>query len=521
MTDPTSSANGAHYNSRLLTSMLAETDAPAFHIGNQTWSRAQFAQHSRRLAAGLAAAGVQPGDRVALHLENGPEIMVAYLACFRIGAIAVAMYPRYEGAELESMLRRIRPAIYIGHPTLYQRVEPIAADVLSPSRRFVVGGSADGSARPWTILHQATPAAPHRDVDAHAPAVLIATSGTTGQPKLVAHSQASLAGLAKKAPFREIRPGQRMAFSLQMSQMSGLSHIMGGLFNDAMMVVVDPIDTAGMLDTIQKQHCTYLAAVPAVLKQIIGLQRREPRDVNSLRFCIALADVCEPSLQSAFEAVFGLPLRTMWSSTEAAGSLTYGLLPGAVSRLVPGTELRLVDADGRKVMHRERGEMLLRADNVALGYWRGPGEWGGFPDGWCPTGDLMRNDKDHNLWFEGRVKDLIERNRVKISPVEVERALARHPAVADAGVTSRPDPILGHRVVALAQLADGTNPDRLDDIRQSMIKHLTADTMPDGIAAVSKVPRTPAGKLDRKELAISGASEVCNCSVRVGQKDIR
>ena len=481
-----------------LNDLIVPSERLAFVKDGESWSRARLTAEAARLATGLAGIGVQPGDRIALHLRNGPEIALAYLACFRLGAIAAPLNLRFKTAELEDMLRRLRPAAYIGHADLYRLVAPIETGVLGAAVRYVVGEPEAGLAQRWTLLHRDQAMGVLADPDPDEPALLLSTSGTTGQPKLVAHSQATLASTATRLMSVHIRAGDVVAFFLPMVHASGLLMFLTSLLGGASLVMLDANDPDGILDAIEAHSCTYLMALPTTLAHLMNCQRHRPRNVSSLRLCLSGADVCLPGQQEEFPSLFGVPLRNFWASTEGAGSFTYGLQPGAVSRPVPGVEIRLVDAEDRPVARGVPGEMLLRGPHIALGYWTGPGEWGGFTDGWYRTGDIMREDAEGNFWFISRAKDLIVRGGSNISPVEVEQVLASHPGVRDAAVVGVPDPLLGQKVVGFVQLAEGVP---LEEILHAASVQLADYKLPERLLPVASIPRNGLGKIDRVQLA--------------------
>ncbi len=486
-----------------------EKDAKtALIIGKDRWSRARLAREGDEFAAALHQAGVRPGNRVVLHLEAGPEIVLLYLACFRLGAIACPMYPHYKPAELEAMFRRLRPVLYVGHNELHGKIAGVDESVLPAEARFVVDPGENPSARSWSCLLGSSLPVPKADVDLDAAAVLLATSGTTGEPKLVAHSQASLAAYARRLAFREIRAGQVIAYTLELAHMPGIGHVLACLHHGATLVVVDRADPGAILDSIEAERCTYLAAVPRLHGKLAEHQRERARDVSSLQFCISLADACPPDIEQAFAAVFGLPLRSTWSSTEAAGSLTYGLQTGNVSRPTPGIEVRLVNDHDQPVAPGIAGEMMLKGDNVMLGYWKGPGEWDGLDAGWFRTGDLMREDDMGGLWFEGRGKDIIVVAGDNVSPVEVERVLAGHPAVRDVGVVGLEDAVTGQQVVAAVVLAEGYSEEIMQDILQTTSSQLADFKVPRRLLPVPVLPRSPAGKINRKQVVSFFAQDV-------------
>ncbi|HTW72315.1 MAG TPA: class I adenylate-forming enzyme family protein [Acetobacteraceae bacterium] len=475
-------------------------DNIAFIHGNQEWRRGQLARLAMRIATGLQEAGVRAGDRVLLHLRNGPEIAGCYLACFQLGAICVPLNLRFKSIELDALVRRVRPTIYIGEPDLYRLITSIDADVLGPNARFVVGEAADGFAQSWTKL--LTNGAPSRLAipDASLPAVLLSTSGTTGQPKFVTHSLTSLTCGASQLIHAGPQKGDINAFFLPMVHGSGLFFLLASLLVEAPMIMLNAGDSDGILDAIECHRCTYMVGMPTMLAHIMARQRVQRRNVESLRICLAGGDVCLPGQQERFEELFGVPLRSFWAATEAPSTFTYGLRPGPVSRPVPGVEIRLVDSEGRSVSRGTPGQAFMRGPHVALGYWKGPGYWDAFPDGWFPTGDLMQEEEDGHFLFITRVKDVIVRGGSNISPVEVERILTAHPAVRDAGVVGTPDRLLGQKVVGFVQLADGQGDDQLQQILRDISSQIADYKLPEELQSVPEIPRNSLGKIDRARL---------------------
>jgi len=168
----------------------------AFIVGDDKWKYGWLAAQAERLARGLAGRGIQKGDRIALHMPNRPEFVVAVYACFHIGAIAVPLNNRLEAVELKPLLERLRPALYIGDANLYGKVEAIDGSILPREKRFVAGHMReDKGVRRWASLLSEGSAPLPIAADVHSPAVLLATSGTTGVPKFVIHTQATLAAL--------------------------------------------------------------------------------------------------------------------------------------------------------------------------------------------------------------------------------------------------------------------------------------------------------------------------------------
>lgn len=475
-------------------------DNIAFVHGDQEWSRERLAGLATRIATGLQEAGVRAGDRVLLHLRNGPEIAACYLACFQLGAICVPLNLRLKSVELDALIRRAQPTLYIGEPDLYHLIASIDTEVLGANARFVVGEATGGSAQSWTKLLTNGAASRLATPDASSPAVLLSTSGTTGQPKFVTHSLASLACGASQLIHAGPAKGDINAFFLPMVHGSGLFFFLASLLVDAPMIMLNAGDPDAILDGIERHRCTCMFGLPTMLAHIMARQGAQRRNVGSLRICVAGGDVCLPGQQERFEELFGVPLRSLWAATEAPSTFTYGLRSGPVSRPIPGAEIRLLDSDGRPVSRGTPGQAFMRGPHVALGYWKRPGYWDAFPDGWFPTGDLMQEEEDGHFRFVGRVKDLIVRGGSNISPVEVERILAAHPAVRDAGVVGAPDGLLGQKVVGFVQLADAGGGNQLQKILRDIGSQLADYKVPEELLSVPEIPRNGLGKIDRAQL---------------------
>ena len=168
----------------------------AFAIGGDRWKYARLAEQAERVARGLAGRGIRKGARIALHMPNRPEFVVAVYACFHIEAVAVPLNNKLRTAELKPLLEQLRPALYIGDANLYRLVEEIDCSILPQEKRFVVGDMKEvKGVQPWTSLLNNGSAPLPATADIHSPAVLLATLGKTGVPRFVTHTQATLAAL--------------------------------------------------------------------------------------------------------------------------------------------------------------------------------------------------------------------------------------------------------------------------------------------------------------------------------------
>jgi long-chain acyl-CoA synthetase len=283
---------------------------------------------------------------------------------------------------------------------------------------------------------------------------------------------------------------------------SGLFTFLLSVNCGAPMVMVERFDPDVVLDRIEAHGCTSMPGLPFMYDALLEHQRKQPRNVSSLRHCVCGGDVCPIQLQVEFEAAFGAPLRNIWAATEVVGALMEGLRPGPVTRIAPGAQVRLVDDEGKDAPRGEVGELLVRGPYVTVGYWIGPDRIDDATrDGWYPSGDLMWQGEGDELWFVGRKKELIIRGGSNISPVEVERVLLSHALVEEAAVFGVPDPVLGQRVAAVVRLSNGAGDAALRDILRDTRQRLADYKAPERLLAVDRVPRNALGKVDRRAAA--------------------
>jgi len=482
----------------------------AFIFHEEVWTYERLAAEAERLARGLAAHGVEPGDRVALHMMNRPEMVVAYYACFKLGAIAAPLRTAFTFAELAPMLQRLKPALYIGEIDLYKNVAPVDASILAPDRRFIVNGTfEEHGVQPWEALFdEATDANLSSSPAQYKPAVLINTSGTTGQPKFVVHTPTTLSEsvdlVIKHWGFSN---DDVMIESLPLAHSSGLFSFLSYIQFGAPFVLLEGFDADSVLDSIERHRCTWCVGFPAQYAALLECQRARPRDLASLRICLTGADACPIDLQERIPSILGAPLYNIWGATEVIGSLTFGLQHGPVARIVKGARIRLIDENGADVADGEAGELLVRGVNVFAGYWNDPqATEESLKGGWYHTGDLMRRGEGDDLWFVSRKKDIIIRGGTNISPVEVEQALvAAHPGVEQAAVVGIPDAVLGQRVFGFVTLAKGMRDTIVSEILGNVATRLASYKIPEGLRIVDELPRNALSKVDRNMLQTMAA----------------
>ena len=481
----------------------SEPEGTAFVFQGDVWTYRRFAEEVERIAGGLAASGVKAADRVVLHMTNRPEMLVAYYACFRVGAIAAPLNTAYKLAEIAPMVQRLRPALYVGEASLYPNVAPIDTEILPRDKRVIVddAGATPGE-QSWEALKQSPPAVLSMPLS-NEPAVFINTSGTTGLPKFVMHTPDTLAATTQLLCKYSGLSGDDVVVSpLPLAHASGLFCSMSFILAGVPFIMLPVRGADLVLDSIERYRGTWLLGIPFQYAALLDAQQTTPRDLSSLRICLTGADTCPIDLQKRVTAAFGAPLYNMWGASEIVGQLTFGLQPGPVIRVTADAQIRLVDDNGIDVTHGEAGELLIRGKNMFVGYWNDPaGTAQALKGGWYHTGDLMRRGDGDELWFVSRKKDIIISGGANIAPAEIEAALvASHPAVEEAGVVGMPDLVRGQRVFGFVALAPGATDDVIGEILESVAGQLANYKVPEGLRVINALPRNAVGKVDRRAL---------------------
>nr|BFE35740.1 AMP-binding protein [Actinomadura rugatobispora] len=440
-----------------------------------TWE--ELHRRSGQLAGALAARGLGTGDRLCLALRNTPEFVLGALAAWKLGAVPVPM--RWDLPDWE--LARVR--------------EVIDAKV-----------HLDPSDIAWI---RATAGDPVPDLpDAVSPQVFgICSSGSTGTPKVIMTERPALFDERRVVPFAALwQPIPRPETILVPAPMyhtngfSTLNNLLGG----ERLVVMEKFDAARVVDLIERHRVSTFTATPTMLQRIADLPGIEGRDLSSLQWILQGAAPMPPSLVRRWAGLIG-PERIFmaYGMTEGFGLtalrgdewLTH---EGSVGRGFQGTELRILDAEGRDLPAGEIGTVYLRSA-IGGGYsYRGKAKRAAATeDGFHTAGDVGYLDEEGYLYLKDRAVDMIITGGANVFPAEVEAALIDHPGIADVVVIGLRDPEWGRRVHAVVEPADhGAPPDAAEVIAYAKGR-LAAYKVPKTVEFVDAVPRSAATKVSR------------------------
>ena len=491
-TVPLSTLHEGPLSLRLHAAASKAPDKIAIASDKERISYRTFDEEARRLAHRLISAGVAPGDRVALHMLNGVDLAVSYFGCFYAGAIAVPINTRFKAREIGYVLSHSGASLYLGQPELRSEVAPIRS---APHgvREFVFDVRRFSAANETPLVRPLPPAATDEA------AVILYTSGTTARPKGVTHSHRT-ALIAARAD--GVVGADVSAVVTPMAHMAGFVVLLGAIDAGATAVMSARFDADQLLDDIASYRCTRLMAMPVMYQALCAAQLAKPRDVRSLRHCLAGGDNVSPTLKTTFAQAFGCPLFEIYGSTElgmiAANWSLAERLRGSCGSAMPDVELALADAT--RDAHGATGECIVRSSSMMIGYWDDPDATAvAVKDGWFYTGDLLRQDRVGNLWFEGRRKEIIVHGGSNVSPQEVEAVLYQHPGVSEAGVVGAPDARCGERVVAFVSRSPGERVEAAELIA-FVGERLSAYKTPEQIIFLEVLPKSPVGKIQRRAL---------------------
>lgn len=489
-------------------------DAPALADGESvhaTWG--QFALRAASGATGLRTDfGLNPGDRVAVVMDNRPEYLEAMFAIWHAGLVAVPVNARLHRDEIAYILEASGSSVAVtdaGHAddveSLVGTAASLAAVVVAPGER-------------WTRLLAAA-ASPIVDRRAEDPAWLFFTSGTTGRPKGATLTNRSLLMMALSyfADIDQVSAEDSILHAAPLSHgsgMYGLPHVARGA------VSVTPssggVDGAEIAALLERWPGLSFFAAPTMVKRLAGDEAITGAELSNLKTIIyGGAPMYLADLEEALD-VFGPRLAQIYGQGETPMTITALSKADHADRSNPrwrerlqsvgfprtDVEVRVVDDDGQELPTEEIGEVVVRGDVVMTGYWQQPEATAeALRDGWLHTGDVGSFDADGYLTLRDRSKDLIISGGMNIYPREVEEALLRHPGVGAVAVVGRPDEEWGESVVAFVVTAAGTsNSPTVEDLDRTCLDHIARYKRPKDYRFVDGLPTNNYGKVVKREL---------------------
>jgi acyl-CoA synthetase (AMP-forming)/AMP-acid ligase II len=488
-------------------------------VDDESMTFAEWDGRANQLARGLIAAGIEPDDRVAVHvgMENALRWLVAYTAVHRAGGVAVPLNPRLAPAEVGRMLTHCGARGVVADGALVAQDAALARGAGDgPPLAVVVDATRDGAPPqaaapghgpqviPWdeALFQPADPIQVPRHEDDLAD--ILYTSGTTGHPKGVAvrHVNASM--------FGDVPPsfsGGSWFHCSPMCTFAGLAFVYNPMKLGLRGIFLPRFDAGRWIEVVEAERPVAVFLVPAMTHLLLDHPRFEEADLSSIVICsIGSAPLAPFVIERLQDKMPDAMISNNYGMTEA-GSV-YCLTPkgeavkrpGSVGQPAPPAVVRIVDEEGNELPAGEVGEVRFQIPGRPREYFGDPEATAAtWVDGWLVTGDLGRVDEDGYLYIVGRSKDVIIRGGNNVHAADVEHVIAAHPAVAEVAVVGAPHPVLGEDVVAFVVLRPGKDVG-VDDLRRHCLDVLADYKVPRQWHFVGELPRNVTGKVVKPEL---------------------
>lgn len=455
-------------------------DTPAF-VGpaGEVTTYAELHLRSERVAGGLRARGVRAGEVVVLRLPSDIHYVLAYLGAARIGAVTAGINPRLAEQEQDALVDLAGPALVLHDPDEVQALE--AAPVSAPDP---------------------LPDDPDRDV------AIVFTSGTTGLPKGAVFTNRQLHAVTEIDVQHRWGGGSHMVASTQFAHVGFMTKLPWYLRLGSTTHVLDRWRAGEVLRLVSEHRMPSIGGVAPQIALMLRSPESRTLDFSSVRSIIVGGGPSSPALVAEARQRFGAAYSIRYSSTESGGCGTGTALDAddeealhTVGRPRPGIEVAIREGDDA-VPPGAVGEVCIRSDAVMDRYWRDDeATAASIRDGWLHSGDLGRLDDRGLLRLVGRSKEMYIRGGYNVYPVEVESAIADHPAVADVAVVGVPDDVMGERGMAVVVPLDPADPPTLDQLCDHARGRIATYKLPEELRVVDALPLTPMHKLDRRALA--------------------
>ncbi|MGW6951286.1 FadD3 family acyl-CoA ligase [Streptomyces xanthophaeus] len=507
-------------------------DHEAVVDGRTRISYAQLGERVERAAAACIAAGVEPGDRVAVWAPNTLEWIVSALGAVTAGAVLVPLNTRFKGAEAAYVLQRSRTRLLFVTGTF------LGTSYVASLRRAAAEGPGSGPLPALPLLEQVVvladdapesfrtwkdflaggdriPAAAVREraasIPSDAPSDIIFTSGTTGSPKgaVITHAQ-SLRCYAVWSELAGLREGDRYLIVNPFFHTFGYkAGIIACLMRGATMVPQPVFNVDTVLANIAAERISVLPGPPTLHQSLLDHPQRDHHDLTALRLVVTGAAVVPLQLVERLRGELHIAtVLTAYGLSEASGIVTMcrrgdpaEVIAATSGRAVPGTEVRITDRHGAAQPHGTAGEVWVRGHHVMSGYFEDPAETAKAitPEGWLRTGDVGVLDADGNLRITDRIKDMFIVGGFNAYPAEIEQLIGLHPDIADVAVIGITDPRLGEVGKAYAVRRPGSTL-TADDLIAWSRREMANYKVPRTVEFVTELPRNASGKVLKREL---------------------
>jgi long-chain acyl-CoA synthetase len=486
----------------LVRSAEASPDRPAVKLDDVTLTYSLLEASTRHVAGLLEQRGVRAGDRVGVMLPNVPHFAVLYYGILRVGAVVVPMNP---------LLKQREVAYYLGNSgaKLIFVWELFAAEAEAGAKEAGAEVVVVDNAGFVELVGSAPAADGMADCAPDDTAVILYTSGTTGQPKGAELTHANLDSniTVSVEEIVHITPDDVVFGGLPLFHVFGQTCGLNAAIKAGACITLLPrFEPGKALEILVRDRVTIFEGVPTMYVALVNYPDRGMFDLSALRLCVSGGAAMPVEVMNAFEKEFGCVVLEGYglSETSPVASFNYPdkRRAGSIGTPIPGVEFRIVDDNDHDVPDGEPGEIAIRGHNVMKGYWNKPEETAkAMRDGWFHTGDVARRDEDGFYFIVDRKKDMIIRGGYNIYPREIEEVFYEHPAIAEAAVIGVPHDSLGEEVAAVVALKPGESATE-DELRDYAKGKVAAYKYPRTVKIVDSLPKGPTGKILKREIRL-------------------
>jgi len=486
-------------------------DAPALTWKTARWSYAELAGAAAATAAFLQTRGRLRGDHIALLFRNSPHYVAAYYGVLAAGCVTVPLNPHEHAQVLTRQMEHCQARMLLGDPAHPEWTEVSELAHANGVEAIEIPSEDDAGSFKRYLRQMGGAAAAHETIqDVEATATIIYTSGTTGRPKGVMLSHRNLAAnTASIVHYLGLLPDDRGIAVLPFQFSYGNSVLHTHLAAGAELLLEDSIAYPhAVLQRMADHGVTGFAGVPSTFALLLSRCELTAYDLSRLRYLTqAGGPMPKANILRLKAQLPNARLFVMYGQTEAAARLSYlppGRLDdklGSVGIAIPGVELAVLRPDGTKANPNEVGEIAAQGPNVMKGYLKDPeGTREALSGGWLHTGDLGHFDDDGFLYIDGRAIEMIKVGAFRVSPQEVEEAIAALPGVVEVGVTGIPDELLGQAIKAVLVMKEGATLD-VRTVKAHCRQNLAMYKVPKIVEFAGALPYTATGKVRRLGLA--------------------
>ncbi|GAE25824.1 acetyl-coenzyme A synthetase [Halalkalibacter wakoensis JCM 9140] len=484
---------------------------------NEQYTFSDMKKFSNKAGNVLRDAGVVKGDRVFIFMPRSPELYFSVLGAIKLGAIVGPLFEAFMEGAVKDRLEDSEAKVLVTTPALLERV-PVD-DLPNLETVFIVDETfeeKDGYLNLLTRLNGASEDLDVEWVDREDGLILHYTSGSTGKPKGVLHVHNAMLQHYQTAKWvLDLKDDDVYWCTADPGWVTGTSY---GIFGPWLVGVTNVIrggrfSPQDWYETLEKHKVSVWYSAPTAFRMLMsaGDELVKKYDLSNLRHMLSVGEPLNPEVVRWGKKVFDLRIHDTWWMTETGAQVICNypameVRPGSMGKPIPGVKAAIIDDKGNELPPNRMGNLAIKKGwpSMMRAIWKNEEKYNSYfeIEGWYVSGDSAYMDEDGYFWFQGRIDDVIMTSGERVGPFEVESKLVEHPAVAEAGVIGKPDPVRGEIIKAFVALRDGyeVTDELKEDIRNFVKKGLAAHAAPREIEFRAKLPKTRSGKIMRRVL---------------------